>query len=139
MSGPRYHRNRRAVERLVGYECQSCGWVAFPTEKRCCKQCGKPGAPFEEVALAEEGEIQTFVVQEFLPDEFESPQPLAIVDIPQVAGDGEPVRVYGLVVETDADDLAIGDTVDARFREMFTDGERPIHSFKFAKPREERL
>lgn len=147
MTGVRFDRQRRQNERLVGFECQSCGYVSFPEEKRICKRCGEAPAEFEEVQLQERGEIQTFVVQQRLPDEFETPLPVAIVDLPQ-AGDGgdgdgdesegEAARVYGLLTETAREELAVGATVEARFRELFTDGERPIHSFKFAIPRDQK-
>lgn len=136
MSGARYHRTRRQDQRLVGFECQDCGWVSFPEQKRVCKRCGAAPAEFEDVQLAERGTVQTFVVQERLPEEFETPQPLAIVDLPQADGDGEPARVYGLLTETGLEDLSVGAEVEARFRELFSVGERPVHSFKFAAPRD---
>lgn len=135
MSGARYHRTRRRDQRLVGFECQECGWVSFPEEKRVCKGCGAAPAEFEDVQLAERGTVQTFVVQERLPEEFETPQSLAIVDLPQADGDGDPARVYGLLTETGLEDLSVGAEVEARFRELFTVCERPVHSFKFAAPR----
>ncbi len=138
MSGVRYDRTKRQDQHLVGFECQDCGWVSYPEEKQVCKKCAAAPAEFEEVQLAEEGTVQTFVVQERLPDEFDTPQPLAIVDVPQADSDGEPARVYGLLTETDLEDLSVGTTVEARFREMFEVGERPIHSFKFAVPRGEK-
>lgn len=138
MSGPRYHRTRAQDQRLAAYECQDCGYVSFPEEKETCKRCGDVPAEFEEVRLAEEGEVQTFVVQQYLPDDIEVPQPLAIVDLPQAEGEGEPARVYGLLTETDLDELEVGTQVEARFRQMFDDKARPINSFKFAVPREEK-
>lgn len=147
MSGAGYHRTRRQDQRLVAFECQDCGWVSFPEAKRVCKRCSAAPAAFEEVQLAEHGTVQTFVVQERLPDEFDTPQPLAIVDVPQVApsdgegtkADGEPARVYGLLTETSLDELEVGATVEARFRRLFTVGERPVHSFKFSTPRTEKV
>lgn len=138
MSGPRYHRTREQDQRLRAFECQHCGYVTFPEEKRTCKRCGEAPAEFEDVQLAERGEIQTFVVQEYLPDDIEVPQPLAIVDLPQADGDGEAARVYGLLTETSLEELDVGTEVEARFRELFDDGDRPINSFKFAVPREEK-
>lgn len=138
MSGPRYHRTREQDQRLVGFECQACGYVSFPDERRICKRCGEAPADIERVALAERGEIQTFVVQEYLPDDIEVPQPLAIVDLPQANGSGEAARVYGLLTETDLSEIEVGTEVEARFRELFDDGDRPINSFKFAVPRGEK-
>jgi uncharacterized OB-fold protein len=138
MSGPRYHRTRDQDQRLVGFECQACGYVSFPEERRVCKRCGDAPADLDRVQLAERGTIETFVVQEYLPEDIETPQPVAIVDIPQAEGDGEPARAYGLLTETDLEDLEVGTEVEARFRELFDDGDRPIHSFKFAVPRGEK-
>jgi len=136
MTGARYERTRRQDQRLVGFECASCGYVSYPDRRRVCKRCGEAPAEFETVQLQERGEIRTFVVQQRLPEEFETPQPVAIVDVPQVGG-GDPARVYGLLTETAREELSVGATVEARFRELFTDGQRPIHSFKFAVPRSE--
>jgi uncharacterized OB-fold protein len=135
MSGPRYHRTRRQDQRLVGFECQDCGWVSYPEEKRVCKRCGAAPATFEDVELAERGTVETFVVQQYLPDDIETPQPVAIVDLPQADGEGDPARVYGLLTETDLEELEVGTEVVARFRELFSDGERPVNSFKFSVPR----
>lgn len=138
MSGPRTYRTRAQDQRLAAFECQGCGYVSFPEEKETCKRCGDAPAEFEEVQLAERGEIQTFVVQQYLPEDIEVPQPLAIVDLPQADGDGEPARVYGLLTETDLEELEVGTQVEARFRELFDDGARPVNSFKFSVPRGEK-
>jgi len=130
MTGPQYYRNRRSNERFVGFECTGCGWVSFPEKRTLCKRCGAAPAQFEETQLRKQGHIQTFVVQQYSPEGFESPQPIAVVDLPQ-AGGGDPARVFGLLTESDPDAIEIGTQVRARFREMFRDGDRPIHSFKF--------
>jgi uncharacterized OB-fold protein len=135
VSGPRYHRTREGDQRLVAFECQDCGWVSYPDERRVCKSCGAAPAEFEETALAERGEIQTFVVQQYLPDDIETPQPVAIVDLPQADGDGRSARVYGLLTESSLSEIDVGTEVEARFRELFADGERPVNSFKFSVPR----
>lgn len=135
MKSPRYERDRRQNQRLIAYECQACGWVSFPETRQACKRCATAPADFEEVALAERGVVRTYVVQKYLPDAFEDPQPLAIVDIPQADGAGESARVYGILTETDPDELAIGAEVDATFRELFTDADRPINAFKFKQPK----
>ncbi|MFC6838493.1 Zn-ribbon domain-containing OB-fold protein [Halomarina ordinaria] len=135
MSGPRYERTKRQDQRLVGFECQSCGWVSFPEEKRTCKRCGDAPADFEAVQLAERGTVETFVVQQYLPEDIETPQPVAVVSLPQASGAGEAARAYGLLTETHLAELDVGTEVEARFRELFSDGRRPINSLKFAVPR----
>jgi len=110
--------------------------VSFPDEKRTCKRCGDAPATFEEVQLAERGEIKTFVVKSISPTISRYHSHAAIVDLPQEDGSGESFRVYGLLTETDLDKLSVGTEVVARFCELFDDGERPINSFKFSAPRE---
>lgn len=136
MNGPRYHRTRPQDQHLVAFECRSCGWVSFPEHVQICKRCAETPAAFEEVILQPRGVVQTFVAQEYLPEEFEVPQLLAIVDMPQEA-EGEPARVYGLLTETELADVDIGTEVVARFRRMFTDGDRGVYGFKFSRPRGE--
>ncbi|PSQ00162.1 hypothetical protein BRC94_06025, partial [Halobacteriales archaeon QS_5_70_17] len=82
--------------------------------------------------------VESFVVQEYLPDDIETPQPVAMVDLPQADGEGDPARVYGLLTETDLEKIDVGTEVVARFRELFSEGERPINSFKFSVPRGEK-
>lgn len=137
MSGPRYRRTREQDQWLVAFECQECGWISYPDEKSTCKKCAAAPANYERVQLQEQGEVLSFVEQVYLPEDFESPQLLAMIDIPQV-GDGEPARVYGLLTDTDREEIEVGSQVDARFRELFTDGDRPINSFKFSVPREKK-
>jgi uncharacterized OB-fold protein len=84
------------------------------------------------------GTLRTFVVQEYLPDEFDTPMPVGLVDLPQV-GDGEPARVYGLFTKTDREELEVDMTVEARFRDLFDDRERPINAINFSVSRREKL
>jgi len=137
MYEPAYWRDRSQNQRLVGRECQSCGFVAFPERREVCKRCGDH-PEWESVQLRKEGVVKTYVVQNTLPDEFETPLPLAIVDVPQ-EGDGEPARVYGLFTETGLDEIVIGMVAEADFREVYRVDGLPVHSFKFKQPRGERL
>ena len=95
--------------------------------------------------------MQSYVIQNRLPDAFETPLPLAVLDVPQAgandgegtasgAGDenaGEPARVYGLFTETDPEAMEIGMEAEAVFRETFDIEGLPVHSFKFTVPRSE--
>jgi uncharacterized OB-fold protein len=130
MSGTRYTRLRRNSERFIGFECQECGWVSFPEERETCKRCGAVEADFESVQLSRRGRIRSFVVQQYSPEGLSSPQPIAVVDVTQESN-GDPARTYGLLTDTDPDDIEIGAAVEARFRMMFEVGDRPIHAFKF--------
>lgn len=137
MHEPPFVRDRDANELLAARECGSCGYVSFPERRTVCKRCGDH-PEWESVHLQERGVVQSYVVQQRLPDEFETPLPLAIVDVPQ-EGDGEPARVYGLFTETDPAQVEIGMEADAEFRTMFEAEGLPVHSFKFKRPRGDRL
>ena len=136
MHEPPFWRDRDANERLVARECGSCGYVSFPERREVCKRCGdRP--EWRDVRLEERGIVQSYVVQERLPDTFETPLPLAVIDVPQ-EGDGEPARVYGLFTETDPDDVEIGMEAAADLRELFDVDGLPVHAFKFKRPRRDR-
>jgi uncharacterized OB-fold protein len=150
MYEPPFWRDRDRNERLAATECSSCGYVSFPERREVCKRCGERGE-FSETTLAERGIVQSYVIQNRLPDAFETPLPLAVLDVPQVdandregtergAGDenaGEPARVYGLFTETDPEAMEIGMEAEAVFRETFDIEGLPVHSFKFTVPRGE--
>ena len=137
MHEPPFVRDRAANERLEGKECGSCGYVTIPERREVCKRCGEY-PDWSDVQLEERGTVQSYVVQQRLPDEFETPLPVAVVDIPQ-EGNGEPARVYGLFTETDPDDVEIGMEAEADFRTMFAIDGLPVNSFKFKRPRGDRL
>ena len=137
MYEPPYWRDRPQHEQLVAWECESCGYVSFPEKRGICKACGTHDS-WTETQLQERGVVQSYVVQSRLPEGFETPLPIAIMDVPQ-KGEGEPARVYGLFTETDPDDVAIGMEAEADFRTIFDVDGLPMHSFKFKLPRGERL
>ena len=149
MHGLPFWRDREANERLAAAECNACGYVAFPERRKVCQRCGEHGE-FRDTRLEERGIVQSYVIQRRLPDAFETPLPVAVMDVPQVGVDdggsdgdgsgsdgGEPARVYGLFTETDPEEMAIGMEATAVFREMFDTEGLPVHSFKFTVPRGE--
>jgi len=143
MYEPPFWRDREANERLAATECGACGYVSFPERREVCKRCGERGE-FSDTRLEERGIVQSYVIQSRLPDAFETPLPLAVMDVPQVGanGDGsdggdEPARVYGLFTETDPEAMEIGMEATAVFRELFDIEGLPVHSFKFTVPRGE--
>lgn len=137
MHEPPLWRDRNQNERFEARECGSCGYVSFPERREVCKRCGDH-PDWETVELDRRGVVQSYVVQNRLPDEFETPLPLAVVDVPQI-GDGESARVYGLFTETDPDDMEVGMDVEADFRRVFDVNGLPVHSFKFKLPRGDRV
>lgn len=136
MHDPPRWRDRDQHERLLAFECQSCGYVSYPERKETCKRCRETPA-WEETRLEPNGTVMSYVVQQRLPEEFETPLPVAVIDMPQADSDGEPARVYGLFTETDPDDLEVGIEVEADFRRIFELDGLPVHSYKFKLPRGE--
>lgn len=136
MHEPPFWRDRPQNERLEARECGNCGYVAFPERRAVCKRChAKP--EWTEVRLQERGTVRSYVVQQQLPESFETPLPVAVLDVPQV-DDGEPARVFGLFTETDLADMAIGLEAEGQFRRLFDLDGLPVHSFKFTLPRGDR-
>lgn len=136
MSRPGHWREQPQNERLVARECGDCGYVSFPEQRAICKRCGEQ-PDWNSVRLAERGTVQSYVIQNQLPEAFETPLPVAVLDVPQ-RGDGEPARVFGLFTETAPEDLEIGMEAVADFRRHYDIDGLPVHSFKFKMPRGER-
>lgn len=137
MHSPRYWRRRDQNERLRAFECQQCGYVSFPEEREICRRCKATPSEWETVRLQERGEVQSYVVAHNLPEAFDTPMPIGVVDMPQRT-EGEPARVYGLFTETKSADVSVGMEAVADFRELFDVAGLPIHSFKFKPARGER-
>lgn len=138
MRTPRLWRGRKQNTRLSARKCDHCGFVSFPEERRLCKRCGTR-EEWTDVTLDRHGEVVSFVIQRTLPEEFETPLPFAIVDLPLADSDSdEAARVYGILTETEPEDVEIGMRVDADVRRMFDIDGVPVHSFKFTLPRGER-
>lgn len=136
MYTPPLWRERDASQRFTATECQDCGYVCFPERRQVCKRCGDVDPGWEDISLQRRGEVRSYVVQNRLPDAFDTPLPLGVIDVPQ-EGAGEPARVYGLFTETDPEDVSVGMEVEADFRRIFEIENLPVHSFKFKLPRGE--
>jgi hypothetical protein len=108
---------------LVGYRCTTCGFVSFPRKPRICIKCGKK-SEFKEEKLSARGKVVTYVVQYYLPSEFETPLPMAIVDLENGG------RIYAMVTECKPDEIHIGMEVELDFREILSVDEDRIYSYK---------
>lgn len=124
MHTPPTWRISRANARLIGYQCQQCGFVEFPEPRRTCKVCRVP-AEFAEVQMGWRGKVVSFVVQHRLPEGFETPLPLAVIDLENGA------RVYGQVIECKLEELKVGLEVEADFRVFYDDAGLGVYSYKF--------
>jgi len=79
------------------------------------------------------GKIVSFVVQHRLPEGFETPLPLAVVDLEDGA------RVYGHMTECKAEAMKVGMSVEAEYRIFYDDEGLSIYSYKFRPRRSESL
>jgi hypothetical protein len=128
MHTPPTWRISRANARLIGYKCKQCGFVEFPEPRRTCKACRAP-AEFEEIQMFPRGKIVSFVVQHRLPEGFETPLPLAVIDLENGA------RVYGQIIECTPEELKVGLEVEAEFRVFYDDQGLSVYSYKFRPTR----
>jgi uncharacterized OB-fold protein len=127
MHKPPTWRIARENARLIGYQCQQCGFVEFPELRRICKRCRR-ASEFVEIALRPYGKVISYVVQHRLPEGFETPLPLAVVDLEGGA------RVYGQMTECKPEELQVGLAVEAELRVFYDDDGLHIYSYKF-RPR----
>jgi uncharacterized OB-fold protein len=128
MTSPEVRRIARENARLIGYRCRSCGWISFPERKRVCKGCRAAPAEFQEIHLKPYGRVLSYVVQYRLPEGFQTPLPLAVVEL----DDG--LRVYGHLIECVPDEIEVGMGVEAELRVMYEENGERVYSYKF-RPR----
>lgn len=128
MTSPLAWRIGRENAQLIAYKCKACGWVSFPERKKTCKRCGAAPAEFHEISMKPYGKIISFVIQHRLPEGFQTPLPVAVVEFEDGA------RVYGEIVECRVEDVKVGQEVEADARVMFEENGLRIYSYKF-KPR----
>ncbi len=94
-----FTRGADEMLQLLGARCVDCGTINTPPSIHPhCIACGGP--KFEEVALAREGVVHTYVVNHTMPAPFEAPLPIAVLDLDdgarimlQVADDGTNVEI----------------------------------------------
>lgn len=99
----REFRNREATYGLDRLECVKCGRINDPTAE-LCYYCGSD--TFNDVTLSPRGEVVTYVIQHYLPEEFDTPLPIAIVKTPEGG------KILGMFTEVnDPHAVDIGDKV----------------------------
>ena len=130
MSTPPLFRMVGQNLKFEGMKCQSCGYISYPEYHRICMKCGAVDK-WEKVKLSRTGTVHTYIVSYYLPAEFETPLPLAIVDLDPPGG-----RIYAISTETKHVDMTVGMRVEIDFREIYHKDGLSIPSFKFRKLRE---
>ncbi len=104
-----YTKEEKETIRLRGSECVHCGTRHFPQTKICAK-CEKWDA-FTEVPLQRTGQVYTCAVDHLAP----SPLPPKVMAVVDLDGGG---RFYGEVVDTPADKIRIGTSVELVIRRV---------------------
>ncbi|NVM04431.1 MAG: OB-fold domain-containing protein [Candidatus Helarchaeota archaeon] len=130
MSTPPLFRETPINLKLEGKQCENCGYVSYPEYHKICVKCGTVDQ-WKVVKLAKKGTVMTYIIQHYLPAMFETPLPLAIIDLDPPGG-----RVYGMLTETKAEEMKVGLRVEVNFREIYYDRGLGIHSIKFKPIRE---
>lgn len=105
---PSEWRKRDGTFGLERNRCPECG-LRFDTQYGICPQCGT-NEGIERTKLERTGTIMTYVVQHYLPEGFETPMVLALVE----TDDGG--RVFGPVVDCSPSDVAVGQSVELGLR-----------------------
>lgn len=123
MVTPPVWRDLKQNYTMKGYKCRECGFISFPRKRKICLHCGKI-AESDEVEMGRKGKVHTYVVQYYLPAEFETPLPMAVVDL---EGGG---RVYAMMTECKPEEMKVGMDVELDFREILTVEEDRIYSYK---------
>lgn len=124
MHTPPVWRIARENARLIGYRCRHCGFIEFPEPRKTCKRCRAP-TEFEAVQMSTRGRVVSFVMQHRLPEGFETPLPLAVIDLEDGA------RVYGQIIECQPEELKVGLEVEADLRIFYDDAGLRVYSYKF--------
>lgn len=130
MSTPPLYRDLSINMKFEGMKCKKCGYVQYPEYHRICLKCGAVDQ-WERVKLSPTGTVHTYIVSYYLPPEFETPLPLAIVDLDPPGG-----RIYAIATETKAEEMKVGLRVQVEFREIYHADGLSIPSFKFKPLRE---
>lgn len=128
MTSPQVWRIARENARLIGYKCVNCGWVSFPEKKRTCKRCRAAPAEFQGIHMKPTGCVLSYVIQHRLPEGFQTPLPVAVVELDDGA------RVYGHLIECRLEEIEVGMRVEAELRVMYEESGQRVYSHKF-RPR----
>ncbi|MHA1298164.1 MAG: Zn-ribbon domain-containing OB-fold protein [Candidatus Helarchaeota archaeon] len=125
MSSPGLWRDTPINLKFEGKKCEVCNFISFPEYHRICTKCGAIDK-WKVVKLAKTGTVMTYVVQHYLPPSFETPLPLAIIDLDPPGG-----RIYGMLTETKPEEMKVGLRVEVDFRQIYDDRGLGINSIKF--------
>jgi uncharacterized OB-fold protein len=122
MYKPDIWRDCEQIYSLKALKCNSCGRIHYP-HTQICLGCGKAN-DFTSVKIEPEGKIYSFTVNYAVPSEFTVPSILAIVET------SNRVRVHGLMIDVNPEDVKIGQRVKLVFRKIREIDDVPVYGFK---------
>ena len=110
---------------LIGSKCTHCGKVYFPV-RVICPECRRKGK-LEEIKLSGNGKIHTYSVIHTPADDFKliSPYVVAIIELE------EGTKITSQIVDSDGDNIEIGDEVELVFRKIREEGEDGVISYGY--------
>ncbi len=121
--GAAFVRGNPEMLGLKGARCRTCATISTPPSVHpTCTGCG--GDDLEVVALARNGSVHTFVVNQTMPPPFVAPLPLLVLDLE----DGARLMVQG--TPDDATSIQIGDRVRLTLRRYALERGVPVYGFK---------
>jgi len=120
---PREYRTRFATYDLTKRQCDDCGRFSHETDE-ACYHCGS--VYLSSIELTPRGTVITFIVQHYLPREFDTPLPIGIVETPEGA------HVMGMFTEVDdPQDIAIGGEVEIELKRFTRVDGQVVYEPKF--------
>jgi len=108
-SVPRYWRENKYREQLVGTKCEKCGKITFPP-RMVCPNCRSRN--LTEIALPRRGELISFSIVRKPPEEFKDHLPYAIGIIRLENG----VNVIAQLTDVDLEEIKTGMKVEGVLR-----------------------
>lgn len=127
MPVPRFWRMIPNRYNLEGTKCKNCETVFFPP-RSLCPQCRRIGE-IEPYQLKGEGKIISYTHIRAPQENFEgeTPYTMAIIELE------EGPRIAGQVIETNPNEVEVGDEVEVKFRKVGEESKKGIihYGYKF--------
>ena len=110
---------------LIGSKCINCGRVFFPP-RVICPDCRRKGN-IEDIKFSGKGKIYTYSIVRSPSSDFkiEAPYAVAIIELEEGA------KLTAQIVDTDIDNINIGDPVEMVFRKISEDGADGVISYGY--------
>lgn len=110
---------------LIGSKCTNCGRVFFPP-RVICPDCRRKGN-IEDIKFNGKGKIFTYSIVRSPSSDFklEAPYAVAIIELEEGA------KLTAQIVDSDLDNIKIGDPVEMVFRKISEDGKDGVISYGY--------